>query len=230
MLNPYRLVAVLFVIGAVAFYVSRSRVLESADAESSGASEAGTKGGDTQEAGPTDGSGGPGAAPSGIDTGVPIPEELRDPNALDPEPLKVTFASQPFERQDDGRIFKTDEIRRAGDLHAGDQEPVADLQILDAVIASYRTIFRQNPIAGENREVVEALTGRNAYRLVFLDPDHPAVNARNELTDRWGTPYRFHPVSGTHMEISSAGPDGQFGTNDDFTLDEPAGESEGDGQ
>ena len=30
------------------------------------------------------------------------------------------------------------------------------------------------------------------------------------IEDRWGVPYRFHPVSGTHMEILSAGEDGQL--------------------
>jgi len=37
-------------------------------------------------------------------------------------------------------------------------------------------------------------------------------------TDPWGTPYRFNPdtPSSERWTISSAGPDGQFGTNDDI--------------
>jgi hypothetical protein len=35
------------------------------------------------------------------------------------------------------------------------------------------------------------------------------------LCDRWGTPLRFHQLSGERMEIRSAGPDRKFGTPDD---------------
>jgi len=35
------------------------------------------------------------------------------------------------------------------------------------------------------------------------------------LIDRWGTPYFFHVLSNTGMEIRSAGQDGEFYTEDD---------------
>ena len=78
-------------------------------------------------------------------------------------------------------------------LNEEGQETESDLGLLRRTIESYRLIFHQNPIAGENREVVAALTGRNPHRLIFLDPAHPALSASNELLDRWGTPFRFHP-------------------------------------
>lgn len=39
------------------------------------------------------------------------------------------------------------------------------------------------------------------------------------LTDFWGTPYRFEPdpSGGSNWTLSSAGPDGEFGTSDDLT-------------
>ncbi|MBB22772.1 MAG: hypothetical protein CMN04_07805, partial [Roseibacillus sp.] len=61
------------------------------------------------------------------------------------------------------------------DLNSPEWETVSDLQLLRKVISVYREIFRQNPIAGENREVVEALSGKNPYRLIFITPDHPSV-------------------------------------------------------
>ena len=108
-------------------------------------------------------------------------------------------------------------MKSAAELNSKDHETSEDLHILRALIASYRTIFHENPIAGENWEVVAALTGKNLYKLVFLSPAHPALNERRELTDRWGTPFRFHPVSGSQMEFSSAGPDRRFGTSDDIS-------------
>ena len=41
-------------------------------------------------------------------------------------------------------------------------------------------------------------------------------NERGELTDAWGTPYFFHQLSGTEMEIHSAGPDRRMFTGDDL--------------
>ena len=42
------------------------------------------------------------------------------------------------------------------------------------------------------------------------------INARGELIDNWGTPFFFHQVSGTEMEIRSAGPDMKMWTADDL--------------
>ena len=153
---------------------------------------------------------------------ITLPELLSDPRALDPKPLKLNFGVAPFKRQKDGTIHKTDVMLGARDLNKPDHETEEDLQILHTVIGSYHDIFLQNPVAGENREVVDALTGKNLHRLVFINPTSSALSAGRELLDRWGTPYRFHPISGSHMEISSAGVDGLFGTRDDVTLQDPA--------
>ena len=106
------------------------------------------------------------------------------------------------------------------DLNEAGQETTSDLQLLRKAIASYYHIFQQNPVAGENREVIQALTGGNQHQLVFIDPQHSALNKQRELLDRWGSPFRFHPISRSLMEFSSAGPDGIFGTNDDIVLEE----------
>ena len=152
----------------------------------------------------------------------PSIEELKsNPHALDPAPLQLAFGAPPFTRQGNGTIHKTDVMKMLDDLNDEGQETESDLGLLSRAIGSYHRIFHQNPVAGENREVVDALTGNNPHRLVFLDPGHPALSEGNELLDRWGTPFRFHPISGSHMEFSSAGPDGAFGTNDDITLEEP---------
>jgi len=70
-------------------------------------------------------------------------------------------------------------------------------------------------LTGHHVEITAALAGNNPVRFAFIPPGHRAINARGELVDRWGTPFRFHQLSGTQMEIRSAGPDRKFGTTDD---------------
>jgi hypothetical protein len=91
-----------------------------------------------------------------------------------------------------------------------------DLEILNEVFTAWQTNFPHegNPV-GENAEITAALTGANQLGYAFVPRNHPAVNAQGELCDRWGTPFRFHQVSGSLMEIRSAGPDRKFGTADD---------------
>jgi len=99
----------------------------------------------------------------------------------------------------------------SGDIHA-------DLRMIDQVFLAYRSGTRQlNPI-GENREITAALTGKNKLGFAFIPPDCPAINAKGELCDRWGTPYFFHQLSGQRMGIRSAGPDKEMWTADDQVL------------
>lgn len=91
-----------------------------------------------------------------------------------------------------------------------------DLRVLNEVFETWQTNFPRtgNPV-GENVEITRALTGENDLRFAFIRPGHPAINARGELCDRWGTPFRFHALDGRQMEIHSAGPDRRFNTADD---------------
>jgi hypothetical protein len=92
----------------------------------------------------------------------------------------------------------------------------ADLRLLNEVFSAWLTHFRDAGIPiGDNREVTDALTGNNSLGYAFVPADHPAINARGELCDRWGTPFRFHVLSRMQMEIRSAGPDRRFGSADD---------------
>jgi hypothetical protein len=104
----------------------------------------------------------------------------------------------------------------AADLNSPSGSPRRDLEILNEVFGAWQTNFphKGNPV-GENDEITAALAGGNPLHFAFISPRHPAINALGELCDRWGTPFRFHALSGTQMEIRSAGPDRKFGTNDD---------------
>ncbi|MEO6244503.1 MAG: hypothetical protein ABIQ12_03625 [Opitutaceae bacterium] len=108
------------------------------------------------------------------------------------------------------------ESRLADELNAQGGTIQRDLRILHELFETWQTNFPRtgNPV-GENGEITAALSGANPLRFAFLPRGHPAVNPRGELCDRWGTPFRFHALSGQQMEIRSAGPDRTFGTPDD---------------
>lgn len=107
----------------------------------------------------------------------------------------------------------------AADLNAPGGTIQRDLAILQEVFTAWLTNFPRlgNP-GGENRDITAALCGENPVRFAFISRTHRAINAAGELCDRWGTPFRFHQLSGQHMELRSAGPDRRFGTPDDAVL------------
>jgi hypothetical protein len=113
----------------------------------------------------------------------------------------------------EARITLADELNApGGDIHH-------DLMILQDIFIAWRTNYPHdgNPV-GENNEITAALTGGNSLQLALIPANHPAINAGGELCDRWGTPFVFHQLSGTRMEIRSAGPDRKLYTADDAVL------------
>ena len=96
--------------------------------------------------------------------------------------------------------------------------PAAVLQNMRSAVRDYGARFGGNPI-GNNREITAKLNGGNPRQIVFLkEEDGMRINQRGELIDNWGTPFFFHQISGTEMEIRSAGPDRKMWTADDLIL------------
>jgi hypothetical protein len=61
------------------------------------------------------------------------------------------------------------------------------------------------------------LNGKNPTQANFIKAEAGMrINENGELVDPWGTPYFFHQLSGTEMEIHSAGPDKIMWTRDDL--------------
>ena len=104
----------------------------------------------------------------------------------------------------------------ADSLNAPAGDIRADLRIVADLLDAFRSNFPHdgNPV-GDNAEITAALVGKNKFRFAFIAPNHPAIDARGELCDRWGTPFFFHAESGTHMTVRSAGPDKKIWTADD---------------
>ncbi|MEM0895653.1 MAG: hypothetical protein AAGJ79_02115 [Verrucomicrobiota bacterium] len=116
---------------------------------------------------------------------------------------------------DDGKHIFNEAVDMARRLHTKEISPEEDAQYLSSIIGFYRAVYRQNPEAGDNQSVMTALLGDNPRNIVAFPADHPSLNEKGQLLDRWESPYYFHPLSGTQMEVISLGPDQQLGTNDD---------------
>ena len=92
-----------------------------------------------------------------------------------------------------------------------------DLNAVDAAIRNFEAVLGENPI-GSNAEITAALLGNNLKQIKLELPTGSRLNGEGEMCDRWGTPYFFHQVSKTEMEIRSAGPDRQMWTGDDSQI------------
>jgi hypothetical protein len=96
--------------------------------------------------------------------------------------------------------------------------PQTVLENLRSAFRQYHLRFGANPV-GDNAEITASLNGQNPRRAVFVDPDDGLrMNDRGELVDNWGTPFFFHQLSRTEMEIYSAGPDRKLWSQDDLVL------------
>jgi len=92
-----------------------------------------------------------------------------------------------------------------------------DLQHVQMMVRDYRTAVGENPF-GTNAEIMQSVLGDNLKQAKIGAPEGQNLNEKGELVDRWGTPYFFHQVSKTEMEIRSAGPDRVMWNGDDREL------------
>jgi len=97
-------------------------------------------------------------------------------------------------------------------------DPSTVVENMRIAINLYRSMFGNNPV-GTNPEITKALSGENPKQANLLKEEAGLrINAKGELVDYWGTPFFFHQLSGTQMEIHSAGPDRQMWTGDDIVI------------
>jgi len=96
--------------------------------------------------------------------------------------------------------------------------PESVMDNLRIVFHQYASMFGGNPV-GTNPEITAALNGKNPKGANFINPDEGMrINANGEMVDPWGTPFFFHQLSGTVMEIHSAGPDRIMWSPDDLVI------------
>lgn len=97
---------------------------------------------------------------------------------------------------------------------APEEDNTEDLSAVDSAIRNYQAVHGENPV-GSNAEITSALFINNPKQIKLEVPQGSSINAEGQLCDRWGTPYFFHQLSATEMEIRSAGPDRTMWTGDD---------------
>lgn len=86
---------------------------------------------------------------------------------------------------------------------------------LEFMFRDFANALGGNPV-GTNAEITAALQGDNVNQLKLETPVGSSINRNGELCDPWGTPWFFHQLSATKMEIRSAGPDRVLYNEDDF--------------
>jgi hypothetical protein len=138
------------------------------------------------------------------------PESLPGASAPAALPTPTSPSAAPYANEEPSHL--------ADLLNSPTTDIASDLRVLNDIFVQYRSATHGGDPIGENAEITAALTGRNKLGFSFIPKDHPAINARGELCDRWGTPFFFHQMSGTQMEIRSAGPDRVLWTEDDKVL------------
>lgn len=97
-------------------------------------------------------------------------------------------------------------------------DPLRSTYAVEQFFADYRQAYKENLAGSENAEITQQLLGKNAKRIVFIDPRCAALRG-NQLVDQWGTPFFFHAVSGQHMQVRSAGFDPKPWTAEDVFVD-----------
>lgn len=159
------------------------------------------------------------SAPSPVETPhAPIPSS----NAEEPAPTPDFPASSPpveiVAGADPGHPTRLAILEASSGPEVADLTPAIVMENMRRVFRQYSSRFGGNPV-GTNPEITAALNGKNPKQVVFLNPeDGMRINDRGELVDNWGTPFFFHQLSATEMEIHSAGPDRKMWTPDDLVI------------
>jgi hypothetical protein len=148
----------------------------------------------------------------------------RQPAAVQPRPTAGNFSlSQPPVFHAQPRAVSTPLAAGAGDSIPNASSPFVlapriAVQAVRSAIQKYGSTFGGNPV-GTNAEITRALNGNNPTHANFLGGiPGQQINSNGELVDPWGTPYFFHQLSGSDMEVRSAGPDHIMWNADDIIL------------
>jgi hypothetical protein len=136
---------------------------------------------------------------------APTPAKRKTPHPKHPTAKDVSDAS----------VSK----RAFADYGLKSKTTVDDLKLVDGLIRNFYLIAKDHsdrfPM-GTNREITRVLAGHNPMKRAWIAADHPAIDERGELNDRWNNPLHFHALARGVFEIRSAGPDGEVFTEDDF--------------
>jgi hypothetical protein len=103
----------------------------------------------------------------------------------------------------------------AGFLGDGSLSHSQEMEVIESIFEIYIEAFGEVPTGESNAHIMNALRGNNSQYLGFFPFEHPRLDGEGRLVDPWNTPYFFHLLSRTDIEIRSAGPDLEMYTDDD---------------
>lgn len=98
------------------------------------------------------------------------------------------------------------------------QTPEQDLIAMAHLMENYLLLTKEaarRPLSA-NEDWARVWRGADGSGERFLSDQHPALNDRGQVVDRWGIPLFFHAVGRGRFEVRSAGPDRMLWTEDDL--------------
>jgi len=155
-------------------------------------------------------------AVNSVEKGVPIAgnPSLENPPAKPPESISEATPLPPLPTQ---TILTRSGVPMLPPPPIDEATIERELTHVQFMLRQFRDVLGENPI-GNNAEIMAAVLGKNLKQAKFGAPEGQVLNENGELLDHWGTPYFFHAVSKTEMEVRSAGPDRRLWTGDDRTM------------
>jgi hypothetical protein len=156
---------------------------------------------------------------------LPETEVVKKKEAVTPLPIPSPAPPSPVVRGSASAPVDIEHQKMADELHNQENPPQRDLEIVHEFLTLYGKAFKEGMPIGGNADITAALIGvSDAARPGQLFPRNHRTIRDGQLIDRWGTPFWFHPNSGSQMEVRSAGPDKSMFTQDDVVLNpSPAG-------
>ena len=100
------------------------------------------------------------------------------------------------------------------ELHAPTAHSHVEVMCLSCALKAYRVEYGAWP-TGDQALIVKTLTGNNPQKITFMKVLVKSLNQKGEFVDPWSTPYAIS-FSNDEPRVSSAGPNRQFGDQDDI--------------
>ncbi len=154
-------------------------------------------------------------------TGITIYFSIDQQETIDREPQRTTSAPLPTPKQVQSTMEPKEPLFGEILLQGyGRGDPTGDLRKVESLIANFRILAKGMDARhfASNANLSASLRGEGRIAIIALPEDHSLFNAEGLLTDRWKTPLFFHMEAADKIDIYSAGPDKEMGTEDDYCL------------
>jgi len=157
------------------------------------------------------------ASPHEVATPRATPDIYRSFPKATPPPVNPQAAGRPaFAAPDPASLQALPPHPESQILGSGELSAEQELELMQGIFQGYVEAMGSLPIGESNAQIMNALRGNNPKRWGWFPMQHPRLNEEGALTDEWGTPYFFHLLTQSRLEIRSAGPDRIWYSEDDL--------------